>query len=95
MRLDQQVRLVRVACGLGVHTLRLTGGEPLLSDRLLPLLEALAAGRSNAADPLAQLQEVALTVVVRRSSSSRLPFPSIHAHLNIVLTSLPDVILTL
>ena len=61
MRLDQQVRLVRVACGLGVHTLRLTGGEPLLSDRLLPLLEALAAGRSNAADPLARLKEVALT----------------------------------
>ena len=61
MRLDQQVRLVRVACGLGVHTLRLTGGEPLLSDRLLPLLQVLAQGRAASDDPLARLRDVALT----------------------------------
>ena len=61
MSLDQQVRLVRVACGLGVHTLRLTGGEPLLSDRLLPLLQALARGRVTSDDPLARLRDVALT----------------------------------
>ena len=59
--LDQHLRLIRVACGLGLQTLRLTGGEPLLSDRLLPLLEALAAGRADAADPLARLRDVALT----------------------------------
>ena len=41
LSLEQQVRLIRVACRLGVHTLRLTGGEPLLSDRLLPLLQQI------------------------------------------------------
>jgi len=61
LSLEQQVRLIRVACRLGVHTLRLTGGEPLLSDRLLPLLQQIHKGRQTQGDPLTGLREVALT----------------------------------
>ena len=61
LSLEQQLRLIRVACRLGVHTLRLTGGEPLLSARLLPLLQAIAAARATPGDPLQALQQVALT----------------------------------
>lgn len=61
LSLEQQLRLVRVSARLGAHTLRLTGGEPLLSDRLLPLLEAVSAGRATPGDPLEALQQVALT----------------------------------
>ena len=61
MSLDQQLRLIRVAASLGAHTLRLTGGEPLLSDRLLPLLEQVRFGRRTAGDPLQGLRQVALT----------------------------------
>jgi cyclic pyranopterin phosphate synthase len=61
LSLDQQLSLIRVACRLGAHTLRLTGGEPLLSDRLLPLLELVAIGRTTPGDPLTGLQQVALT----------------------------------
>ena len=61
LSLEQQLRLIRVASRLGAHTLRLTGGEPLLSDRLLPLLEQVASGRATPGDPLQGLQQVALT----------------------------------
>ncbi|MFL2506912.1 MAG: GTP 3',8-cyclase MoaA [Parasynechococcus sp.] len=61
LSLEQQLRLIRVACRLGVHTLRLTGGEPLLSDRLLPLLQQIHNGRETLGDPLNRLREVALT----------------------------------
>ena len=37
LTLEQQIRVIRVATRLGAQTLRLTGGEPLLSRRLLPL----------------------------------------------------------
>ena len=53
--LQDQLRLIRVACSLGVHTVRLTGGEPLLSDRLEPLLASIALDRP------AGLKELALT----------------------------------
>ena len=55
LELQDQLRLIRVACSLGVHTVRLTGGEPLLSDRLEPLLTSIALGRP------AGLKELALT----------------------------------
>ena len=61
LSLEQQLRLIRVAARLGAHTLRLTGGEPLLSDRLLPLLEQVALGRVTSGDPLQGLRQVALT----------------------------------
>ncbi|MEB3176704.1 MAG: radical SAM protein [Synechococcus sp.] len=57
----QQLALIRAACQLGCHTLRLTGGEPLLAPGLLPLLEAIQPQRHHASTPLAQLREVALT----------------------------------
>ena len=61
LNLDQQLRVIRVASRLGAQTLRLTGGEPLLSRRLLPLLEAVAQARMRRSDPMAGLRAVALT----------------------------------
>ena len=58
---QDQLRLIHAGCRLGVHTLRLTGGEPLLTERLWPLLEALSAGRKKLSDPLAQLKDIAIT----------------------------------
>ena len=60
LTLEQQIRVIRVATRLGAQTLRLTGGEPLLSRRLLPLLEAVAQARRDRSDPMAGLQTVAL-----------------------------------
>ena len=56
-----QLRLIHSACALGVHTLRLTGGEPLLTDRLWPLLEALSVGRATPGHPLSRLKDLAIT----------------------------------
>jgi cyclic pyranopterin phosphate synthase len=39
----------------------LTGGEPLLTDRLWPLLDALSLGRQTAAHPFSRLKDVAIT----------------------------------
>ena len=61
LTLEQQMRVIRVASRLGTQTLRLTGGEPLLSRRLLPLLEAVAQARRRRSDPVAGLEVVALT----------------------------------
>ena len=55
LTLEQQMRVIRVAARLGAQTLRLTGGEPLLSRRLLPLLEAVAQARRDRSDPMACL----------------------------------------
>jgi len=59
--LPDQLALIRACCSLGVRSLRLTGGEPLLSDQLESLLEHVAVGRSDPDDPLYQLEEVAIT----------------------------------
>ena len=61
LNLEAQLAVIRAACRLGAHTLRLTGGEPLLSDRLWPLLEQLAAARTDPTDPLHQLRQLTLT----------------------------------
>ena len=61
LNLQAQIAVIRAACRLGLQSLRLTGGEPLLSNQLEPLLQAITLGRSDPQDPLARLQEVALT----------------------------------
>lgn len=58
---SQRLALIEACCRLGVRSLRLTGGEPLLSDQLEPLLEAIRLRRQQPGDPLSQLEEVALT----------------------------------
>ena len=58
---SDQLRLIHAACTLGVHTLRLTGGEPLLTDRLWPLLETLSVGRATPGHPLSRLKDLAIT----------------------------------
>ena len=61
LTLSAQLAVIRAACALGARCLRLTGGEPLLSDRLEPLLQAVTAGRADPQDPLSALRDVALT----------------------------------
>ncbi len=56
-----QLRLIHAACRLGAHTLRLTGGEPLLTDRLWPLLDALSSGRKNLESSFSKLKDLAIT----------------------------------
>ncbi len=56
-----QLRLIQAACRLGAHTLRLTGGEPLLTDRLWPLLDQLSLARQEVAHPISRLKDVAIT----------------------------------
>lgn len=63
-RLNQGERLllVETAVALGAHTLRLTGGEPLLHPGLEALIAALQPLRHRAeSDPRGQLREIALT----------------------------------
>jgi cyclic pyranopterin phosphate synthase len=38
---DEIVRIVRIACKYGVRKVRLTGGEPLLRDDILPLISGI------------------------------------------------------
>ncbi|MFN9693342.1 MAG: GTP 3',8-cyclase MoaA [Synechococcaceae cyanobacterium] len=57
LSLDQRLWLVRTAVELGVHTLRLTGGEPLLHRQLEALITALKPLRQ--ASPA--LRQIALT----------------------------------
>ncbi len=53
---------MEASVGLGVHTLRLTGGEPLLHRRLEELIAALQPLRQRpASDPRGALREIALT----------------------------------
>ena len=61
LALHQRLQLIRACCELGLTTLRLTGGEPLLAPELDELLLAIQQGRNSRHDPLHQLQEVALT----------------------------------
>ena len=61
LSLHQRLQLIRACCELGLTTLRLTGGEPLLAPELDELLLAIQQGRNSRHDPLHQLQEVALT----------------------------------
>ena len=62
LNLAERRQLVECAVGLGVHTLRLTGGEPLLYPQLDALLEALAPLRQRApSDPRGALGCLALT----------------------------------
>ncbi len=62
LTLAERLALVEAAVGLGVHTLRLTGGEPLLHRRLEELIAALQPLRQREPnDPRGALREIALT----------------------------------
>ena len=61
LSIDQRLALIESACQLGAHSLRLTGGEPLLSNQLEPLLEEVSCRRQQPGNPLTVLREVTLT----------------------------------
>ncbi|HWB19843.1 MAG TPA: GTP 3',8-cyclase MoaA [Phycisphaerales bacterium] len=42
LKLDEYVRVIRLACSLGIRKIRLTGGEPTLYPQLTQLIELLA-----------------------------------------------------
>ena len=46
LRFEEIARVVRVLCGIGVHSVRLTGGEPLVRRDLPRLVEMLSGIRS-------------------------------------------------
>ena len=55
--IDEYLRLIRLFVNLGIEKIRLTGGEPLLRNGLIELIEELAKLRTAAGEPL----ELALT----------------------------------
>ncbi len=62
LTLPERIAVVETAVGLGVHTLRLTGGEPLLHRPLEELIAALQPLRQRQGqDPRGHLREIALT----------------------------------
>ncbi|MDM7951790.1 MAG: radical SAM protein [Cyanobium sp. CZS 25K] len=62
LTLPERLALVEATVGLGVHTLRLTGGEPLLHRGLEELIAALQPlRRREPGDPRGALREIALT----------------------------------
>ncbi|WP_216900643.1 GTP 3',8-cyclase MoaA [Synechococcus sp. CCY 9618] len=62
LTLAERLALVEASVGLGAHTLRLTGGEPLLHRPLEELIAALQPLRQRQADdPRGALREIALT----------------------------------
>ncbi len=62
LSLEERLLLVEAAVQLGVHTLRLTGGEPLLHGDLEALIGALAPLRQRpAGDRRGRLRQIALT----------------------------------
>jgi len=58
---EQRLRVIEAACSLGVSSLRLTGGEPLLTPDLEELLEAIGLARRHTNSPLRDLSDTALT----------------------------------
>ncbi len=62
LSLEERLWLVEAAVQLGVHTVRLTGGEPLLHPDLEELIRALAPLRQRPqGDRFGQLRQIALT----------------------------------
>ena len=57
----QRLRVIEAACSLGVSSLRLTGGEPLLAPDLDDLLHAINQGHRAVDSPLSALKDIALT----------------------------------
>ena len=62
LTIEQRIQLVEAFVSLGGHTLRLTGGEPLLHGGLEDLITALQPLRQRSSDdPRGQLKDMALT----------------------------------
>ena len=61
LNVEQFKKIIFVACKLGVNSLRLTGGEPLLSTKLEKLLYEIKFLRKIKSNPISNLQDIALT----------------------------------
>ena len=61
LNVEQFKKIIFVACKLGVNSLRLTGGEPLLSTQLEKLLYEIKLLRKIKSNPISNLRDIALT----------------------------------
>ena len=61
LNIEQFKKLILVSCRLGVNSLRITGGEPLLSSQLDELLYEIKSQRLEESNPIANLQDISLT----------------------------------
>ena len=61
LNIEQFKKLILVSCRLGVNSLRITGGEPLLSSQLDELLYEIKSQRLEESNPVANLQDISLT----------------------------------
>ena len=57
----QFLSIIKVACKLGVNSLRLTGGEPLISSQLNKLMEAINTLKKTRNHPINNLKDIAIT----------------------------------
>ena len=60
----QFLSIIKVACKLGVNSLRLTGGEPLISSQLNKLMEAVNRLKKIRNHPINNLKDIAITTNV-------------------------------
>ena len=61
LNIEQFKKLIFVSCRLGINSLRITGGEPLLSSQLGQLLHEIKLQRLEESNPVANLQDISLT----------------------------------
>ena len=57
----QFLSIIKVACKLGVNSLRLTGGEPLISSQLYNLMESINRLKKTQNHPINNLKDIAIT----------------------------------
>ncbi len=69
LHFEEITRVARVMAGLGVHKLRLTGGEPLLRKDLERLVAQLAALRTPHGQPLGLAMTTNGTLLARKAAS--------------------------
>jgi len=61
LNIEQFKKLIFVSCKLGINSLRITGGEPLLSSQLVELLNEIRLQRVEESNPISHLQDISLT----------------------------------
>ena len=61
LNIEQFKKLIFVSCRLGINSLRITGGEPLLSSQLDQLLHEIKLQRLEQSNPVSHVKDISLT----------------------------------
>lgn len=85
LAIEEYLRLIRLFVNLGIEKVRLTGGEPLLRNGLIPLIQQLASLRTTSGQPL----DIALTT--NGHLLDKMAAPLVAAGLNRVTVSMDAV----